>query len=165
MVERRGRGGIVTSHGGKTVKAQAQTQTNGPLLVHYRLNLFPHVGVPLTPSSSISHRYPESPYMFPLCLTSRQLPNIGTSDICCIVSNGGSGVDHCGVACLALLVSFFHIRMRLALTEFHSLPHNLLWVTSSIFAHLVSVSPGHSFYAVSLIFMPVQMPWTNSVQS
>jgi hypothetical protein len=54
----------------------------------------------------------------------------------CIVSNGGAGVDHCGVACFALLVSLFYIRTRLALTEFHSPPLNLLWVTSSIFAHL-----------------------------
>jgi hypothetical protein len=47
MVERE-RGGIVTSHSGKTVKGwHVQTETNEPPLLHFLLTVFPHVGVPL----------------------------------------------------------------------------------------------------------------------
>jgi hypothetical protein len=46
MVERK-RGGVVTSHGGKTVKGwHVQTETDEPPLLHFRLTVFPHVGVP-----------------------------------------------------------------------------------------------------------------------
>jgi hypothetical protein len=75
---------------------------------------------------------PNPPTCFPLCL----ITQCRDFRHCCIVSNGGAGADHCGVACLALLVSLFHICTCLALTEFHSLPLDSLWVTSSIFVHL-----------------------------
>jgi hypothetical protein len=54
MVERK-RGGVVTSHGGKTVKGwHVQTETNEQPLLHFRLTVFPHVGVPLAPHHPLS---------------------------------------------------------------------------------------------------------------